>query len=111
MRGKTSSQIERAQGLAKEGPKGGLALHEYTWNDFRREHLELLDPGESKTTATHWEEARADYNRTEATSPCPSSSFVPSLVHTRTLVVATHVADFPAQKKRHDALGYKPPAG
>ena len=32
------SQIERAQGFEKEGPKGGLALHEYTWTDFRREH-------------------------------------------------------------------------
>ena len=57
----TPSQIERAQGSAKEGPKGGLALHEYT---FRREHLELLDPGESETTASHREEARADNNRT-----------------------------------------------
>ena len=64
IRAYTPSQIEWAQGLAKEGPKGGLALHEYTWTDFRREHLELLDPGESETTATHREEARADYNRT-----------------------------------------------
>ena len=60
----TPSQIEWAQGLAKEGPKGGLALHEYTWTDFRREHLELLDPGERETTATHREEARDDNNRT-----------------------------------------------
>ena len=43
IRAYTPSQIEWAQGLAKEGPKGGLALHEYTWNDFRREHLELQD--------------------------------------------------------------------
>ena len=44
IRAHTPSQIEWAQGLAKEGPKGGLALHEYTWNDFRREHLKLQDP-------------------------------------------------------------------
>ena len=43
---------------------GGLALHEYTWTDFRRGHLELQDPGESETTATLREEARADYFRT-----------------------------------------------
>ena len=60
----TPSQIEWAQGLAKEGTKGGLALHEYIWTDFRREHLELLDPGEREPTATHREEDRADYNRT-----------------------------------------------
>ena len=60
--------------------------------------LELLCPGESETTATHREEARADYNRT-LKQLRPSSSFVPSLVHTRTLVAASHVADFPAQKK------------
>ena len=64
IRAYTPAQIEWAQGLAKEGPKGGLALHEYTWTDLRREHLELLDPGESETTATHREEARADFNRT-----------------------------------------------
>ena len=34
---------------------------------------------------------------------------MPSLVHTRTLVVASHVAVFPAQK--NDVLGYKLPAG
>ena len=28
----TLSQTEWAQGLAKEGPKGGLALHGYTWD-------------------------------------------------------------------------------
>ena len=56
IRAYTPSQIQWAQGLAKEGPKGGLGLHEYTWNDFRREHLELLDPGESETTRTHREE-------------------------------------------------------
>ena len=50
IRAYTPSQIEWAQGLAKEGPKGGLAQHENTWTDFRREHLELLDPGESETT-------------------------------------------------------------
>ena len=36
---------------------------------------------------------------------------MPSLVRTRTLVVASYVADFLAQRKRYDALGYKPPAG
>ena len=55
IRAYTPSQIEWAHGLAKEGPKGGLALHEYTWTDFRREHLELLDPGESEATATQIE--------------------------------------------------------
>ena len=64
VRAYTPSQIECASGLAKEGPKGGLALHEYTWNDFRREHLELQDPGDSATTTWHREEARADYART-----------------------------------------------
>ena len=57
------SQIEWAQGLAKEGPKGGLALHEYTWNDFRRQHLELQEPGDSATTTLH-REAHADCART-----------------------------------------------
>ena len=64
VRAYTPSPVEWAQRLAKEGPKGVLALHEYTWTDFRRGHLELQDPGESETTATRREEARADYNRT-----------------------------------------------
>ena len=63
IRAYTPSQMERAQGLAK-GPKGGLALHECAWNDFRREHLEFQDPGDSETTTLHREEARADYART-----------------------------------------------
>ena len=100
IRAYTPSQIEWAQGLAKEGSKGGLALHEYTWNDFRRGHLELLDPGESETTATYREEARADYNRTlKQLRRAPARRSCPPLVHTRTLVAASHVADFPAQKK------------
>ena len=107
------SQIEWAQGLAKEGPKGGLALHEYTWNDFRREHLELLDPGESETTGTHRKEVRADYARTvkqlrraPARRSCPPWS-IPS----RLWLLLMWQTFLRRGKRRFDALGYKPPAG
>ena len=101
----TPSQIEWAQGLAKEGPKGGLALHEHTWNDFRREHLESQDLGDSATTTLHREEARADYARTvkqlrraPARRSCPPWS-IPGRLWMR------------KGTRRFDALGYKPPAG
>ena len=71
--GTTPSQIEWAQDLAKDRPKGGLALHEYTWNDFRREHLELQDPGDSETTTLHREEAPTDYARTLRRAPARRS--------------------------------------
>ena len=106
------SQIEWAQGLAKEGPKGGLALHEYTWTDFRREHLELLDPGESETTATHREEARADYNRTlKQLRSAPARRSCPPWSIPGRLWWLHMWPTFLRRKKRYDALGYKPPAG
>ena len=111
IRAYTPSQVEWAQGLAKEGPKGGLALHECTWTDFRREHLELVDSGESETTATHREEARANYNRTlkelrraPARRSCPPWSIPGRLwLHLMWPTVL--------RRKTYDALGYKPTAG
>ena len=64
VRAYSPSRVEWAQGLARAGPQGGLASHTYTCEDFRREHLEILDPGDNETTAAHREEARADYDRT-----------------------------------------------
>ena len=106
------SQIEWAQGLAKEGPKGGLALHEYTCTDFRREHLELLDPGESETNATHREEARADYNRTlKQLRRAPARRSCPPWSIPGRLWLLLMWPSFLRRKTRYDALGYKPPAG
>ena len=34
-------------------------MHTYTWEDFSREHLEVLDPVDHETTAAHREAARA----------------------------------------------------
>ena len=113
IRAYTPSQIEWAQGLAKEGPESGLALHEYTWNDFRREHLELQDAGDSETTTLHQEEARADCARTvkrlrraPARRSCPSWS-IPG----RLWLLLMWPTFLRKGKRRFDALGYKPPAG
>ena len=112
IRAYTPSQIECAQGLAKEGRKGGLALHEYTWNDFRREHLELLDPGESETTATHREEARADYNRTlKQLRRAPARRSCPPWSIPGRLWLLLMWPTFLRRNRRYDVLGYKPPAG
>ena len=112
IRAYTPSQSECAQGLAKEGPKGGLALHEYTWNDFRREHLELQDPGDSETTRLHREEARADYARTvkqlrraPACRSCP-----PWSIPGRFWLLLMWPTFLRKGKRRFDALGCKPPA-
>ena len=97
----------------KEGPQGGLALHEYTWNDFRREHLELQDPGDSETTTLHREEARADYARTvkqlrraPARRSCPPWS-IPS----RLWLLLMWPTFLRKEKRRFGAMGHKPPAG
>ena len=106
-------RFEWAQGLSKEGPKGGLALHEYTWNDFRREHLELQDPCHSETTTLHREKARADYARTvkqwrraPARRSCP-----PWSIPGRLWLLLMWPTFMRKGKRRFDALGYKPPAG
>ena len=111
IRAYTPSQMEWAQGLAK-GPKGGLGLHEYTWNDFRRD-LELLDPGESETTTTtHREEARADYNRTlKQLRRAPARRSCPPWSIPGRLWLLLMWPTFVRGKKRFDALGCKPPAG
>ena len=88
------SQIEWAQGLAKEGPKGGLALHEYTWNDFRREHLELLDPGERSERGS----SRL-CSHCEAIETSSSSSLMSTLVNTKPPLATSYVADLPAKGK------------
>ena len=113
IRAYTPSQIEWAQGLAKEGPKGGLALYEHTWNDFRQEHLELQEPGNSATTTLHREEARADYARTvkplrraPARRSCP-----PWSIPGRLWLLLMWPTFLRKGKRRSDALGYKPPAG
>ena len=109
----TPSQIEWAQGLAKEGPKGVLALHEHTWNDFRREHVELQDPGDSATTTLYREEAQADSARTvkqlrraPARRSCP-----PWSIPGRLWLLLMWPTFLRKGKRRIDALGYKPPAG
>ena len=113
IRAYTTSQIEWAQGLAKEGPKGGLALREYTWNDSRREHLELQEPGDSATTTLHRDEARSDYARTvkqlrraAARRSCP-----PWSVPGRLWLLLMWPTFLRKRKRRFNALGYKPPAG
>ena len=84
----------------KRRTKGGVALHEYTWKDFRREHLELLDAGGSETTTLHREEARADYARTvKQLRRAPARRSCPPWSITGRLWL------------RFDALGYKPLAG
>ena len=99
IRAYTPFRIEWTQGLAKEGPKGGLALHEYTWNDFR-EHLELQDPGDSETTSLHREEARADYARTvKQLRRAPARRSCPPWSIPGRLLVASYVADLRAQGK------------
>ena len=42
IRAYTTSQIVWAQGLAKEGPKGSLALHEYTWTQVKAKRPPLI---------------------------------------------------------------------
>ena len=113
VRAYTPSQIEWAQGLAKEGPKGGLALHEYTWNDFRREHLELQDHGDSETTTLHREEARADHARTvKQFRRAPARrSCSPWSIPGRLWLLLVWPTFLRRGKRRFDALGYKPPAG
>ena len=112
IRAYTPSQAEWAQGLATEGPKGGLAPHEYTWTDFRREHLELLDPADSETTVTHRKEARDDYNRTlKQLRRAPARRSCPPWSIPGRLLLLLMWPTFLAQKKPKDALGYKPPAG
>ena len=113
VRAYTLSQIECAQGLAREGPKGRLALHANSWKDFRQEHLELQDPGDSETTALRREEARADYarivkqsRRAPACRLCPPWS-IPS----RLWLLLIWPIFLRKGKRRCDALGYKPPAG
>ena len=91
---------------------GGLALHEYTWTDFRRGHLELQDPGESETTATLREEARADYFRTlKQLRRAPARRSCPPWPIPGRLWLLLMWPTFLRRKKRNDALGYNSPAG
>ena len=97
----------------REGPKGGLALHAYARKDFRQEHLELQNPGDSETTALHRGEARADYARTlkqlrraPARRSCP-----PWSIPGRLWLLLMWPTFLRKGKRRFDALGYRPPAG
>ena len=67
----TPSQIEWARKVWRDGPWGGAALHTYTWEDFRREHLEILGPGDNKTTAAHREEPTAIAHWSSSAVPQP----------------------------------------
>ena len=113
IRAHTPSQLEWAQGLAKEGRTEGRSCSAPI-------HLDRLQTRASGASGPwRWRNDSDSSGRgssrlglhTETTSPCSSSSLMPSLVHTRTIVLASHVADFLAQKKRYDELGYKPPSG
>ena len=89
------------------------ALHEYTWNDFRREHLELQDPGDSETTTLHREEARADYARNvKQLRRAPARrSRPPWSIPGRLWLLLMWPTFLRKGKRRFDALGYKPLAG
>ena len=67
----------------------------------------------AKRPGTHREEARADYNRTlNPLRRAPARRSCPPLVHTRDECGCFSCGRLScAEKKRYDALGYKPPAG